>query len=152
MHHINHYKEARKIFKIDYDSHMIIVTVCSNSLYKVLNPSFVKNYKNGLEWNEMFPLMKQQKLDKVKKFKKKLSIFSVSRILGIPKESVRRKINILCKKKYLNYSIKGGLSLAENFVLKGKKLASKDLASLIKVIRSVDKYGLEKLNKFKNSV
>ena len=152
MHHINHYKEARKIFKIDYDSHMIIVTVCSNSLYKALNPSFIKNSKNGLEWNEMFPLMKKQNLNE-KKFKEKLSISSVSKILGIPKESVRRKINILCRKKYLTYSIKGGLSLAENFVLKGKKLASKDLASLIKVIKSFNKYGgLEKLYIFKNGI
>ena len=23
MHHINHYKEAKKIFKVDYESHMI---------------------------------------------------------------------------------------------------------------------------------
>ena len=152
MHHINHYKEARKIFKIDYDSHMIIVTVCSNSLYKALNPSFIKNSKNGLEWNEMFPLMKKQNLNE-KKFKEKLSISSVSKILGIPKESVRRKINILCRKKYLTYSIKGGLSLAENFVLKGKKLASKNLASLIKVIKSFNKYGgLEKLYIFKNGI
>ena len=33
MHHINHYQEVKKIFKIDYDSHMIMMVVYSNLLH-----------------------------------------------------------------------------------------------------------------------
>ena len=41
--------------------------------------------------------------------KKKLTIFAVAHILNIPKETVRRKIEILKKKKLISYSSKLGL-------------------------------------------
>ena len=42
MHHINHYRHVKNIFKIDYDSHMILMAVLSNVLYSNLNPSHEK--------------------------------------------------------------------------------------------------------------
>jgi hypothetical protein len=47
----------------------------------------------------------------------------------------------LCKKKYLDYSIKRGLSLGENFEPVAKKIAPKDLSALSKVIKKVDETG-----------
>ena len=136
MHHINHYKEVKKIFKIDYDSHMILVTVYSHNLYETLNPSLRKSVNEGLEWNEMFPVIKG--LSKTNKtYKTKLSIFSVAQVLDMPKESVRRKVQELCKKKYLDYSISEGLSLGDSFETLARKIAPKDISALAKVIKSV---------------
>ena len=149
MHHISHYQQVKKIFKVDYDSHMIIVVTYSHFLYQTINSSLKKNYKDGLDWNEIFPTIKDLS-SKVKKYNQKLSLFAVSHALDIPKESVRRKVISLCKKKYLNYSIKDGLSIGVNFEETVKKLAPKDIAALKKVINVVnDMGGVEKLSKFK---
>ena len=58
MHHINHYQQVKKIFKIDYDSQMILVTVYAHYLYQTLNLSLEKKIDDGLDWEEMFPVIK----------------------------------------------------------------------------------------------
>tara|TARA_B110001452_G_scaffold174900_1_gene146621 strand:- start:28 stop:522 length:495 start_codon:yes stop_codon:yes gene_type:complete len=136
MHHIHHYKEVKKIFKIDYDSQMVLVAVFAQSLYETLNPSLRKSVNEGLEWNEMFPVIKGLS-KKNKTYKTKLSIFSVAQVLDMPKESVRRKVKELCKKKYLDYSISEGLSLGDTFETLARKIAPKDISALAKVIKSV---------------
>ena len=57
-HHIDHYIQAKKIFKTDYDSHMITITVFAHFLYGTLNPSQEKYKHEDLEWGEMYPLVK----------------------------------------------------------------------------------------------
>tara|TARA_B100001778_G_scaffold7659_1_gene6224 strand:- start:702 stop:1193 length:492 start_codon:yes stop_codon:yes gene_type:complete len=149
IHHLNHYQEVKKIFKIDYDSQMILLTVYSHLLFQTLNPSIEQRFSEGLEWNEMFPIIKNLPKNK-KKYKVKLSLFSVSQILSIPKESVRRKVINLCKKKYLEFSTKDGLTIGDNLESTVKKIAPKDMSALIRVIKSVNQIGgIEKLKKFK---
>ena len=149
MHHLNHYTEVKKIFKIDYDSQMILLTVYSHLLYQTINPTLEEKGNEGLEWDEMFPIIKNLPKNK-KKYKSKLSIFSVSQMLNIPKESVRRKVSLLCKKKYLEFSISDGLSIGDNLEETVKKIAPKDLSALTRVIEAVnDNGGIQKLKKFK---
>jgi len=57
-HHIDHYRQSKKIFKTDYDSHMITVAVFTHFLYGTLNPSHKKYLHEDLEWGEMYPLVK----------------------------------------------------------------------------------------------
>ena len=48
MHHLNHYLEVKKIFKIDYDSQMILLTVYSHLLHQTIKPSmYGKNKDNS---------------------------------------------------------------------------------------------------------
>ena len=149
MHHINHYQEVKKIFKIDYDSQMILLTVYSHFLYQTMNPAMKEKDNDGLEWDEIFPMIKGLPKNK-KKYKVKLPIFSVSQILNIPKESVRRKVSNLCKKKYLGFSTKEGLTIGDNLESTVRKIAPKDLSALIKVIISINENGgIEKLKKFR---
>ena len=148
-HHLNHYLEVKKIFKIDYDSQMILLAVYSYFLYQTMNPNLKEKSNEGLEWNEFFPTIKNIPKNK-KKYKIKLSIFSVSQMLAIPKESVRRKVSQLCKKKYLDFSIKDGLIIGDNLESTVRKIAPKDLEMLAKVIQSVNEIGgVQKLKKFK---
>jgi len=149
MHHINHYQQVKKIFKIDYDSQMILLTVYSHILYQTMNPTFSEKGNEGLEWDEMFPIIKNLPKNK-KQYKSKLSIFSVSQILDIPKESTRRKVDLLCKKKYLEFSTSDGLSIGDNFAMVVKKIAPKDFAALARVIESVNEHGgVKKFKKFR---
>ncbi len=149
MHHINHYQEVKKIFKIDYDSQMILLAVYSHLLYQTINPSLKKENEDGLGWEEIFPVIKNLPKNK-KKYKAKLTLFSVSQILNLPKESVRRKVINLCKKKYLEFSTIEGLSIGDNLESTVRKIAPKDLNALTRVIKSVNENGgIDKLKKFK---
>ena len=149
MHHINHYQEVKKIFKIDYDSQMILLAVYSHLLYQTINPSLKKENEDGLGWEEMFPVIKNLPKNK-KKYKAKLTLFSVSQILNLPKESVRRKVINLCKKKYLEFSTIEGLSIGDNLESTVRKIAPKDLNALTRVIKSVNENGgIDKLKKIK---
>ena len=139
-HHINHYIQAKKIFKTDYDSHMITITVFAHFLYGTLNPSHEKYQHEDLEWGDMYPLVKGLSKSK-KKYLDKMSLFSISQILDMPKETVRRKVDALCKTKQLEYSAKDGVTVGDNFELLAKKIAPNDLLSIDKAIKAINKNG-----------
>ena len=139
-HHIHHYIQAKKIFKTDYDSHMITITVFAHFLYGTLNPSHEKYQHEDLEWGDMYPLVKGLSKSK-KKYLDKLSLFSISQILDMPKETVRRKVDALCKTKQLEYSVKDGVTVGDNFELLAKKIAPIDLLSIDKAIKAITKNG-----------
>ena len=140
MHHIDHYIQAKKIFKTDYDSHMITITVFAHFLYGTLNPSHEKYQHEDLEWGDMYPLVKGLSKSK-KKYLDKLSLFSISQILDMPKETVRRKVDALCKTKQLEYSVKDGVTVGDNFELLAKKIAPNDLLSIDKAIKAITRNG-----------
>ena len=91
MHHINHYKDVKKIFKIDYDSQMILVRVYAHYLFYTINPLNEKNSNLTLEFNEIFQVI-ENLTNKNKKQKIKLSFFSETKILDMTKETVRKKV------------------------------------------------------------
>ena len=88
----------------------------------------------------MYPLVKGLSKNK-KKYLDKLSLFSISQILDMPKETVRRKVDALCKTKQLEYSAKDGVTVGDNFELLAKKIAPNDLLSLNKAIKAITKNG-----------
>jgi len=139
-HHIDHYRQAKKIFKTDYDSHMITITVFAHFLYGTLNPSHEKYQHEDLEWGEMYPLVKGISKNK-KKYLDKLSLFSLSQILDMPKETVRRKVEALCKNKQLEYSVKEGVTVGDEFEPLAKKIGPIDLLSMEKAIKAIEKNG-----------
>ena len=137
-HHIDHYRQTKKIFKTDYDSHMITISVFTHFLYGTLNPSHEIYLHEDLEWGEMYPLVKGLSKNK-KKYLNKLSLFSLSHILDMPKETVRRKVDALCKAKLLAYSITDGVTVGDNFEVLAKKMAPIDLLSINKAIKAIEK-------------
>ena len=139
-HHIDHYRQSKKIFKTDYDSHMITIAVFTHFLYGTLNPSHEKYQHEDLEWGEMYPLVKGLSKNK-KKYSEKLSLFSLSYILDMPKETIRRKVDALCKTKQLEYSVKEGVTVGDNFEEMAKKIAPIDLLSMERAIKAIDKNG-----------
>jgi len=139
-HHMEHYNLVRKIFKTDYDSHMISITAFVHFLYGNLNPSHEQYQHEDLEWGEMYPF-KKGLLKNKKQYSAKLSLFSVSQILDMPKETVRRKVDTLCKKKYLQYSVGDGITMGDNWESLATQIAPLDFGSLDKVIKAINKNG-----------
>ena len=140
LHHIDHYRQSKKIFKTDYDSHMITIAVFTHFLYGTLNPTHEKYLHEDLEWGEMYPLVKGLSKNK-KKYSDKLSLFSLSYMLDMPKETVRRKVDALCKTKQLEYSVTDGVTVGDNFEVMAKKMAPIDLLSIEKAIKAIEKNG-----------
>ena len=79
--------------------------------------------------------------DNLKKYLDKLSLFSLSHILDMPKETVRRKVDALCKNKQLEYSVADGVTVGDNFEGLAKKMAPIDLLSINKAIKAIEKNG-----------
>ena len=88
----------------------------------------------------MYPLVKGLSKNK-EKYLDKLSLFSLSYILDIPKETVRRKVDALCKTKQLEYSVRDGVTVGDNFEVMAKKIAPIDLLSINKAIKVIEKNG-----------
>ena len=59
----------------------------------------------------------------------------------MPKETVRRKVDALCKTKQLEYSVKDGVTVGDNFELLAKKIAPMDLLSIDKALKAIIKNG-----------
>ena len=152
LHHIDHYRQSKKIFKTDYDSHMITIAVFTHFLYGTLNPSHEKYLHEDLEWGEMYPLVKGLSKNK-KKYLDKLSLFSLSHILDMPKETIRRKVDALCKTNQLEYTVSGGVTVGDNFEVLAKKIAPSDLLSIEKSIKAIERNGgiTKILRNFKNN-
>ena len=88
----------------------------------------------------MYPLVKGLSKNK-KKYSDKLSLFSLSHIPDMPKETVRRKVDALCKNKILEYSVADGVTVGDNFEVLAKKIAPIDLLSIEKAIKAIEKNG-----------
>ena len=83
------FRDSKSMIGIDYESFIIISTIGAHYLSH--------NTKEGSNWDSVWETTRQKKLGEVYS-KKKLTIFAVASILDIPKETVRRKIEILIKK------------------------------------------------------
>ena len=59
----------------------------------------------------------------------------------MPKETVRRKVEALCKSKQLAYSAQDGVTIEDNFEVMAKKIAPIDLLSMDKAIKAIEKNG-----------
>ena len=101
---MNFYSRVRNTLKIDFDSFMIMQLVVSDCVYKT-NKKGVKNI------NEL-KIMFKNHTELLKE--KKLNIASIADVLNLPRETVRRKIMGLAKKKLLDYS-KSGISIGSEY-------------------------------------
>ena len=82
---------------IDYDSFMIISCIGAHYLRN--------NTDEGLNWDSVWELTRSKQDVQIYN-KKKLTIFAVANIMGLPKETVRRKIEALKKRDLLPIQLK----------------------------------------------
>ena len=94
------FRDSRAMIGIDYESFIIVSTIGAHYLSH--------NTAEGSNWDNVWERTRKKQLEEFYN-KKKLTIFSVAHILDIPKETVRRKVEILKKKKFISHSSKLGL-------------------------------------------
>ena len=123
---INYYSRVKKQIKIDFDSFIIVQVVTSHALY-ILNKTSFDNKVNYPDvkktWEKMAaeydanPLEMLEKTSSNLRYLKnsKLSISSICLVTNLPKETVRRKIVELSKKKILSISKKTGIVIGTEY-------------------------------------
>ena len=122
------FRESRSMIGIDYDSFLI----CS-----AIGAHFLKhNTKEGDSWDAVWEATRTKKMHENYK-DKKLTIFAVSNLLELPKETVRRKVEILKKKKLISHSSKLGLLPTDKIDELIKPFAKKELNDLSKFLRKL---------------
>ena len=100
---VSFYTRVRETLKIDFESFIVLQVVVSHSLYQ-LNKTGSKSYS---EIKEHVELLSKVKLKK----NLKLTFASISDVIQLPRETVRRKVLELCKKDILKFSSENGIKL-----------------------------------------
>ena len=122
---IEQFKQSKNMIGIDYDAFMIL---------QVIGAHYLKNNtKEASSWDAVWEQARSTKVE-ILYSKKKLTIFAVASILEIPRETVRRKIEYLKKKKLINHSAKLGLLPHEKAEIIMKPFAANELNSLSKFL------------------
>ena len=125
------FRDSRSMIGIDYESFIIISTIGAHYL--------THNTKQGSNWDSVWESTRQKKIDEVYS-KKKLTIFAVSHILNIPKETVRRKVDILKRKKLISHNTRSGLLPTEKIEEIMKPFAKQELNTLARFLQELKKH------------
>ena len=136
------FQQSKAMIGIDYDSFMILNVMASH---------YIKNNtKMGKHWDDVWENIRKSKIEEFYS-SRKLTIFAVASILNLPKETVRRKIYVLKKKKLINHSSKLGLLPTNKSEEIMKPFALNELKSLSKFLQSLKKNkSLDEILNFKD--
>ena len=126
------FQQLKKMVGIDYDSFMILSVSAAHYLKH--------NNKLGSDWDTVWEDVRTSKIEEFYSAKK-LRIYAVANILNLPKETVRRKIEILKKKKLINHSTSIGLLPTNKSEELMKPFAEIELKTLSKFLKSLKKNG-----------
>jgi len=143
---IDYYSRIKKELGLDYDSFMIVQTVVSHTLYH-----FGKN-KDGSsyldlerEWEKLLNAgFIEKKYDDKYKSIFRLTISSICLVTGLPKETVRRKVNELDKKNILRISQKNGIVLGKDYTKIFQDFVPKTTLQVSKLVKGWERSGILK--------
>jgi hypothetical protein len=123
---ISFYTRIHEKLKIDFETFIILQVVVSHSLYQI-NKEGNKSYR---ELEEEITSVIHKKIS----FKNKLTFASISEVLKLPRETVRRKILGLCKNNILLFD-DNGIKLGSGYKTIYKEFVNEttlEISSLIK--------------------
>ena len=124
------YVDSRKMLGIDFDSFMIVSCIGSHYL--------TNNTPKGADWDDVWAQTRSKEMHE--HWNKKLTIFAVSNIMNLPKETVRRKIEVLKKKKLISHSTKTGLIPTDKVEEIMKPFALSELKALSTFLQALKKH------------
>ena len=126
------FQQLKKMLGIDYDSFMIL---------SVMGSHYLKHRdKLGSDWENVWKNLRTSTIEEFY-IARKLTIYAVANILNLPKETVRRKVEILKKKKLISHSTKMGLLPTNKTEEIIKPFAEIELKTLSKFLKSLKKNG-----------
>ena len=129
---LSQFKQSRSMLKMDYESFMIVSCIGAHALKT--------NVSTVSDWDSVWELTRPKNLDKFYNVKK-LTIIALANIVGLPTETVRRKIEILKKKKLLKYTNSLGLVPTEKIEELMKPFAINEVDYLSSFLKSLEKHG-----------
>jgi len=124
------FQQLKKMVGIDYDSFMILSVMASHYLKH--------NNKLGSDWEAVWKNLRKSTIEEFY-IARKLTIYAVANILNLPKETVRRKVEILKKKKLISHSTKMGLLPTNKTEEIMKPFAEIELKTLSKFLKNLKK-------------
>ena len=125
------YRDSKSKLKMDYDSFIIISSIGAHYLKN--------NSYEGSDWDSVWEMTRSKKIEESYN-KKKLTIFALSNIVGLPRETVRRKVEALKKRKLISHSTNIGLMPTEKIEELMKPFALSELKSLSKFLQALKKH------------
>ncbi|MDA7732492.1 hypothetical protein N8842_03555 [Candidatus Pelagibacter sp.] len=126
------FQQLKKMVGIDYDSFMIL---------SVMGGHYLKHSdKLRSDWEAVWENLRTSEIEEFYMVRK-LTIYAVANILNLPKETVRRKIEILKKKKLINHSSSIGLLPTNKSEELMKPFAEIELKTLSKFLKNLKKNG-----------
>ena len=136
------FQQSKSMIGIDYYSFMIL---------SVMGAHYLKNNnKLASDWDQIWEDVREAKVEELYS-SKKLTIYAVANILNLPRETVRRKIEKLKKKRLINHSSKTGLLPTSKSEEVMKPFAAKEIKSLSKFLQSLKKNkSLDEILNFKD--
>ena len=137
------YTRVRENLKIDFESFVILQVVVSHSLYE-LNKKGTKTFSELEDQITKITNMKSNKNNK-------LTFASISEVLQLPRETVRRKVIHLSKKNILTFNSANGIKLGSAYKTIYKDFVSQTTVDISILIKKWKNSGaLEKLLKLEN--
>ena len=130
---IDNYLNVKRMLEIDYESFIILQTVISHFLHNM-------NREEDADWERMWELVSDERAKGILP-KSKLITSSISLVTGLPKETVRRKLLELNKKKILALDNKKGLLLGEKFEIFHKKFTQNSILKVSEMLNKWEKIG-----------
>ena len=129
---LSQFMQSRSMLKMDYDTFMIVSCIGAHALKN--------NIKAIDDWESVWEITRSKNFDKFYN-KKKLTIFALANLIGLPTETVRRKIEILKKKKLISNNGKLGLMPTDKIEELMKPFALNEVDALSNFLKSLDKHG-----------
>ena len=124
---ISFHSRVKETLKIDFESFIVLQVVVSHSLYQ-LNKTGSKSYSEIKEQVENLSIVKL-------KNNLKLTFASISEVIQLPRETVRRKVIELCKKDILTFNNEHGIKLGPAYKTIYQEFVSQttvDMSTLVK--------------------
>jgi hypothetical protein len=156
---IDYFARVKTHLKMDYDSFMIVQVVVTDVIYHANRKN--GNYKN--EGNKNYMALESLWDNMINKYQNKstleilslpemnsraknnrLSISSICLILNLPKETVRRKIQALCRKKILFSSDKNGIVIGETYKKIFSEFVPTTVIQMSRMMKTWEKRGITK--------
>ena len=129
---LSQFIQSRSMLKMDYESFIIVSCIGAHALKTKIETTD--------DWESVWEITRAKNLDKFYN-KKKLTIFALANLIGLPTETVRRKIEILKKKKLISNNGKLGLMPTDKIEELMKPFALNEVDELSNFLRSLDEHG-----------
>ena len=147
---INYYSRVRMKLEIDYDSFIIIQTVVAQKLYHLKKKQKSNSYQELETLWEIMIRKYENTVGAISDSKtnenlfSKLSISSICLVTGLPKETVRRKVNQLAKRNLLKISQKDGVLLGVMYKKIFNNFVPETTLEVSKLLKEWEKIGILK--------